>query len=544
MDSLTVGVIGGNEIGRSLVQASQRIGTCRIAILDENGNNSPAGQISDLSIEGSIHEEDKIRQLASISDLITIADENVNVDILEKLEEEGYIISPSSSCIKILQNKYNQKLHLNNNNISTVEFNNIKSIEDLCKNDIDNKYPFILKNKNSSYNNKDNYLINNKEELDDYINNNNEVINSNIYLEKYINYNKLLSTIVVKTINDIKCYPIVEIIQNSDQSSQYIIAPCQMSNICSNNAEKIAMNCIQTLPGIGVFTINMFLLQNDTILINKISPKLNHSGYYSINCCDIDQFEMQLRCIMSLPCFKPILKINNSLMINIKAKETKFESEELYKKSFHIPGSYSCWYNKEENIKGQIIGHIIITGNNMNELINTSKFLNDLNIDLEVNILINEKLKILGPEVGIIMSDDVDVNYVKEISDIFDKFEISYELTLISPHITPTRMFNYAHTAIERGLKIIIACNDYNYHLSGVISSLTTLPVISVSTNVESSLPLTTPIALVSNHINAALLSIRILSNNNYNNIKAKLDEFILFQEKEMNKKSFLMEKK
>lgn len=542
MDSLTIGVIGGNEIARSLILASHRIGIFRIAILDENGNNSSAGQISDLSIEGSIQEEDKIRQLASISDVITIVDENVNTETLENLEKEGFNIIPSSSCIKILQNKYNQKLHLNNNNITIAEFNNVDSIEDL----FENEYPFILKNK---HNNNYYYLINNEEEVNDFILNNNELINNGkIYIEKYINYHKLLSTVVIKTINEIICYPIVEIIQNEDNLCEYVISPCQISNICSNNAEKLVLHSIQTLPGIGVFSIDMFLLQNDAILVHKISPKLKHSGYYTINCCDIDQFEMQLRCVMSLPCFKPNLKVNNSLMINIKAKETKFQSEELFKKSFSIPGSYSYWYNKVPNTIGQINGHIIITGNNMNELIIRSKLLNDLNIDSDINKLIEEKLNILGPEVGIILTDDVDVNYVKEISNIFDKFDISYELTIINPHMSPMKMFNYGQTAIERGLKIIIACNDYNYYISGMISSLTTLPVLSISNNSESfyrlAIPLTIPIACVSNHINAALLSIRILANNNCSHLKEKLDEYILFQEKEMNKKSLLMERK
>ncbi len=84
------------------------------------------------------------------------------------------------------------------------------------------------------------------------------------------------------------------------------------------------------------------------------------------------------------------------------------------------------------------------------------------------------------PQVGIIMGSDSDLNVMQAAADILKFFEISFELTVVSAHRTPERMFQYANTASERGLKLIIAGAGGAAHLPGMIASLTTVPVIGV----------------------------------------------------------------
>lgn len=90
----------------------------------------------------------------------------------------------------------------------------------------------------------------------------------------------------------------------------------------------------------------------------------------------------------------------------------------------------------------------------------------------------NSKLK--TPIVGIIMGSDSDLNVMQPAADILKEFGIAYELTVVSAHRTPQRMFDYASSAKERGLKIIIAGAGGAAHLPGMIASITTLPVIGV----------------------------------------------------------------
>lgn len=82
--------------------------------------------------------------------------------------------------------------------------------------------------------------------------------------------------------------------------------------------------------------------------------------------------------------------------------------------------------------------------------------------------------------VGIIMGSDSDLPVMKQAAEILDEFGIDYELTIVSAHRTPERMFQYAKSAKERGLKVIIAGAGGAAHLPGMVASLTSVPVIGV----------------------------------------------------------------
>ncbi len=84
------------------------------------------------------------------------------------------------------------------------------------------------------------------------------------------------------------------------------------------------------------------------------------------------------------------------------------------------------------------------------------------------------------PLVGVIMGSDSDLKIMQDAANTLKEFDIPFELTIVSAHRTPLRMVEYAQTAVERGLKVIIAGAGGAAHLPGMIASITTLPVIGV----------------------------------------------------------------
>lgn len=84
------------------------------------------------------------------------------------------------------------------------------------------------------------------------------------------------------------------------------------------------------------------------------------------------------------------------------------------------------------------------------------------------------------PVVGIIMGSDSDLTIMQPAADMLKQFGVAYELTIVSAHRTPDRMFEYAKTAASRGLQVIIAGAGGAAHLPGMVASLTTLPVVGV----------------------------------------------------------------
>jgi phosphoribosylaminoimidazole carboxylase len=167
------------------------------------------------------------------------------------------------------------------------------------------------------------------------------------------------------------------------------------------------------------------------------------------------------------------MRVGAALMVNILgASDSMDETKALLKKALEVPGAGIHWYGKAESRAGRKMAHLTVTADNFTELRNKVEL---LGIPAEVH-----GLAAVGPRVGIIMGSDSDLTTMKDAAEILDHFGVSYELTIVSAHRTPTRMYSYAQTAAERGLQVIIAGAGGAAHLPGMVAALTSLPVVGV----------------------------------------------------------------
>ena len=153
--------------------------------------------------------------------------------------------------------------------------------------------------------------------------------------------------------------------------------------------------------------------------------------------------------------------------------------------------------------------------------------------------------------IGIIMGSDSDLSIMQDAANLLDELQIPYELTIVSAHRTPMKMTKYATTAIERGLKVIIAGAGGAAHLPGMIASLTTLPVIGVPIKSSNSIdgwdsvlsilqmPNGVPVATVALNAakNAGILAAEILATSD-KNLSKKLIDFKNQMKEEVEKKA------
>lgn len=170
----------------------------------------------------------------------------------------------------------------------------------------------------------------------------------------------------------------------------------------------------------------------------------------------------------------------------------------------------------------------------------------------------SKKKKMDKPIVGIIMGSTSDLPVMQDAVDVMKEFGIPYEITVVSAHRTPIRMFEYAQSAYERGLRVVIAGAGGAAHLPGMVASLTTLPVIGVPVKSSNSIdgwdsilsilqmPNGVPVATVALNAakNAGLLAVQILGTSDSNvttqlNLyKEKLKEKVHRQVNELNTNS------
>jgi 5-(carboxyamino)imidazole ribonucleotide mutase len=170
---------------------------------------------------------------------------------------------------------------------------------------------------------------------------------------------------------------------------------------------------------------------------------------------------------------------------------------------------------------------------------------------IKKNYLLPNNMK----QISIIMGSDSDLEIMKEAANVLDEFKIPYEITVVSAHRTPDRMFSFAKEAKGRGIKVIIAGAGGAAHLPGMVASITTLPVIGVPVKLKTmdgldsllsivQMPAGVPVATVAinNAKNAGILAAQILGTSN-EEIAERIQEFKDKMKEEVERKAEVVEK-
>ena len=317
-----LGIIGGGQLGMMITEAAKKMTEyiSEVIVLDPT-KDCPAAQVGAKQIIADFKDETAIRELAEKSDLITYEIESGNSEVLKSVENKAEI-NPSPETLKIIQDKLLQKTFLRKNNIPVAEFIQVNNIEDLEKGLKKFGYPSLLKIRRDAYDGRGNFKINSPNEIlkaFDYFK------EKNLMLEKFVPFKVEVSIIAARnTKGQIKTYPLVENIHEHNILRQ-TIAPARVSQKIAERAQKIAETTMDVLKGAGVFGIEMFVDNNDEILINEIAPRVHNSGHHSLQSSETSQFEQHLRAILGLE-LGSVKLIRPTIMYNILGSEN-FEGE-------------------------------------------------------------------------------------------------------------------------------------------------------------------------------------------------------------------------
>lgn len=526
MDGKTIGILGGGQLGRMLVEAAHRLNVKTI-ILDQA--NSPAKQINALDphVDGSFTELDAITKLAKKCDVLTVEIEHVDVDALKSVSAALNIpIYPLPETIRLIQDKYLQKTHLEGHGVGVVESVAVDENTPECLARIGARfgYPYMLKARTLAYDGRGNYVVKLAESIPEAL----EFLASRpLYAEKWCPFSKELAVMVMRTLEgEVFAYPTVETIHQNN-ICHLVYAPARISDSLQFKASILAQNAVKLFPGCGIFGVEMFLLPNHELLINEIAPRPHNSGHYTIDACVTNQFEAHIRAVAGLPMPVGFSKLatteTNAIMLNVLGDSTTKNAElAICRRALETPNASVYLYGKESKPKRKM-GHINVVGSCMAEAEAKLQYILG---DGAVPKPSGDGQK---PLVAIIMGSDSDLPVMSAGADILKKFGVPFEVTIVSAHRTPHRMAKFAAEAASRGIKAIIAGAGGAAHLPGMVAAMTPLPVIGVPVKgstldgVDSlhsivQMPRGIPVATVAinNSTNAALLAIRILGAADY----------------------------
>lgn len=287
-----VGIIGGGQLGRMMAFAAHRMG-CRATVLDPNPDG-PAAQVANDVVVGDVHDPLKVRELVERCDVTTFDIENIQTSELLMLEEEGRAIYPSPKVLRTLQDKLKQKQVYRQAGLPTADFTECDSPsrEALAA----FGYPLVQKVKRGGYDGRGVAVLRSEDAFDDHL-----PVPS--ILERFVKAHREIAVMVARGRDGVSCcYPVVEMTFVSEQNIlDTVLAPAAISDEQATLAQQLATRAIETLDGVGIFGVEMFLTEDGEILINEIAPRTHNSGHYTMEACVTDQFEQHLRAVIGLP---------------------------------------------------------------------------------------------------------------------------------------------------------------------------------------------------------------------------------------------------
>lgn len=357
---LKIGIVGGGQLGKMLSQAAKKMGFT--VVVTDPTLDSPAGQVSDRQLIGGYKDENTTRELALLSDVVTIEAEFVNDRVLQKIANRGKTVHPAPATIAIIKDKLRQKIFLKKNKIPTAKFEEVKSEKDIEKAVERYGLPLLLKAREDAYDGKGNYLINTRTDIFKGLG---KLKGRSLYVERFVPFRKELAVMIAKsTKGESVSYPVVETI-HVDNVCDTVLVPAKISAKALKNAQLIAEKTVGKLKGAGMFGIEMFLTKGDKVLVNEIAPRVHNSGHYTIEACVTGQFEQHIRAVTGLPLGDTSMIVKAAVMKNILGTRLGPGFPDGIEKALKIPGVSLHIYGKKESRPGRKMGHITVVGDSI-----------------------------------------------------------------------------------------------------------------------------------------------------------------------------------
>lgn len=354
------GILGGGQLGRMLLQAAANYPVETYVL--ENDDQCPSAHLCHHFTKGDITNFDDVYQFGKNLDVITIEIESVNVEALERLEQEGIKVFPRPHALKTIKSKILQKQFYEANGIPSSKFVITHSQKDLARHT--EFLPAAHKLAMGGYDGKGVQILKRETDLA-------QGFDEPSVLERLVNIKKELAILVaVNEKGQTAIYPPVEMIfDNQLNLLEYQLSPVALEEKILWKAEAVALAVVKNLQSAGIFAVELFVDVDDTVLVNETAPRVHNSGHHTIEANYSSQFDMLWRVMLEYPLgsTKPI---RSSAIVNLigegKSGEAVYEN---LAEVLETEGAFVHIYGKKVSKPGRKMGHVTILSSERQQLI-------------------------------------------------------------------------------------------------------------------------------------------------------------------------------
>ncbi|HZV93974.1 MAG TPA: 5-(carboxyamino)imidazole ribonucleotide synthase [Caldimonas sp.] len=352
----TLGVIGGGQLGRMFAHAAQRSGYA-VAVLDPD-EASPAGRVADLHIRAAYLDVEGLARLAEASAAVTTEFENVPAAALQSLAASRPV-APAAATVAICQDRRLEKAAFAGCDVPCAPFAAIECEADLAAVDAA-LLPGILKTARLGYDGKGQRRVADRLELSRAFADLGGVA---CVLEQRLDLAAEVSVIVARNARgEMVELPVQEnlhrdgILAVTEVPAPGIGAEMQAASVA------LARRVCESIGHVGVLCVELFVLGDGRLVANEMAPRPHNSGHYSIDACDVSQFDLQVRVLTGAPLVAPRLH-SAAVMLNLLGDLWWRESasaahEPDWRAVLALPGACLHLYGKREARRGRKMGHL------------------------------------------------------------------------------------------------------------------------------------------------------------------------------------------
>jgi 5-(carboxyamino)imidazole ribonucleotide synthase len=351
-----IGVIGGGQLGRMFTLDAKRMGY-DVIVLDPQPH-SPCGQVADEQIVAKYDDLAAIDDLGRRTDIVTYEFENIAIESVERLEQDGFGVTPSSHVLRITQNRLLEKGFVQGSGIPVAAFAGIDNDEDLRIACETIGFPAVLKTVRGGYDGKGQWRVETIEQAREAFA---QAKGVQLIFERFVPFACEISVVCTRNAaGEIVTYPPSENIHDSGILYMSIV-PARVEDEISERARMFAQKIASALEITGTFCVEFFVTRDGQVLVNEIAPRPHNSGHYTIDATRCSQYEQHVRAICGLPLSEPEL-LRSAVMVNILG-EGKGNHLAGVEQLLRDPNIVLHMYGKKHAVDRRKMGHFTMLVN-------------------------------------------------------------------------------------------------------------------------------------------------------------------------------------
>ena len=344
-----LGILGGGQLGRMFVQEAINYDV-RIHCMDPAAD-APCSHLVQEFTTGPLTDFEAVYNFGQSKDVVTIEIENVNVDALKKLEQEGVKVYPQPAFLEMVKDKGLQKQFYQNNGIPTAPFTLVENKDQVIA---QYRQPCVQKMRTGGYDGKGVQVLRHPDDLA-------KAFDCPSVIEELVPFVKEIALIVARNPSgQTTAFPLVEMEFNPEANLvEFLFSPADVSEAVAAQAKSIALHIVESAQFVGILAVEMFVLADGQVLVNEMAPRPHNSGHHTIEANVTSQYEQHLRAILDLPLGDTSI-LSPAVMINLlgakgHAGPVYYEGiEEMMSHS----GVFVHLYGKSETRDFRKMGHV------------------------------------------------------------------------------------------------------------------------------------------------------------------------------------------